>query len=100
MNTPPPWSAPRDAVSYITAAGLAPQPLSSQENSGVVDLRITVDGASPGADAGVDVDASGAGVVRDHRLYNLVRRQGPVREAEFVIEFLDAGAGAYSFTFG
>ena len=44
-STPPPWSAPRDAISYITAAGLAPQPLNSKENSRVVDLRITVDGA-------------------------------------------------------
>jgi hypothetical protein len=45
-STPPPWSAPRDAVSYIAAAGLEAQPLSSNENSHVVDLRITVDGAA------------------------------------------------------
>jgi hypothetical protein len=45
-STPPPWSAPRDAVSYIAAAGLEAQPLSSNENSRVVKLRITVDGAA------------------------------------------------------
>jgi hypothetical protein len=45
-RTPPPWSAPRDAVSYITAAGLEPQPFSSNENSRFVDLRITVDGTA------------------------------------------------------
>jgi hypothetical protein len=45
-NTPPPWDAPRDAVSYIAAAGLEAQPLSSNENSHVVNLRITVDGAA------------------------------------------------------
>ena len=45
-RTPPPWSAPRDAVSYITAAGLEPQPLSSNANSRFVDLLITVDGTA------------------------------------------------------
>lgn len=45
-STPPPWSAPKDAVSYIAAAGLEAQPLSSNENSRVVNLRITVDGAA------------------------------------------------------
>ena len=45
-STPPPWDAPRDAVSYIAAAGLEPQPLSTNENSHVLELRITVDGAA------------------------------------------------------
>jgi hypothetical protein len=45
-STPPPWDAPRDAVSYIAAAGLEAQPLGSNENSHVVNLRITVDGAA------------------------------------------------------
>ncbi len=66
----------------------------------VVRFRVTMNGAAPGKDSGVDVDANGVGVVREHRLYNLVRQSGPVREAEFVIEFLDAGVDAYSFTFG
>lgn len=65
-----------------------------------VRFRITVDGAPPGKDAGMDVDANGAGVVREHRLYNLVRTKGVIAEREFVIEFLDSGVDAYSFTFG
>ena len=65
-----------------------------------VRFRVTVNGAPPKQDAGVDVDAGGNGTVRDHRLYNLVRLKGPVTEAEFVIEFLDPGVDAYSFTFG
>jgi len=44
-TTPPPWNAPRDAVSYIEAAGLEPQPISTGEKSGLVKLRIVVDGA-------------------------------------------------------
>jgi hypothetical protein len=42
-STPPPWSAPRDAVAYIEAAGLEAQPASSNGNSRVIELRITVD---------------------------------------------------------
>jgi hypothetical protein len=55
-STPPPWSAPRDTISYITAAGLAPQPLNSKENSHVVDLRITVDGAPVEVPPNVGID--------------------------------------------
>ncbi|HEX6757665.1 MAG TPA: hypothetical protein VF086_04510 [Propionibacteriaceae bacterium] len=55
-STPPPWSAPRDAISYITAAGLNAQPLSSSENSRVVKLRITVDGAPVEVPAYVGID--------------------------------------------
>jgi methionine-S-sulfoxide reductase len=65
-----------------------------------VHFRVTIDGAAPGKDAGMDVDADGNGVVSDHRLYNLVRRKGPVAEREFVIEFAGPGVDAYSFTFG
>ena len=65
-----------------------------------VRFRVTIDGAPPKADAGMDVDADGNGVVREHRLYQLVREKGPVSEQEFVIEFLDPGVDAYSFTFG
>ena len=65
-----------------------------------VRFRITLDGAPPKKNAGMDVDANGVGVVREHRLYNLVRQSGAVGEADFVIEFLDPGVDAYSFTFG
>jgi hypothetical protein len=55
-STPPPWSAPRDAITYITAAGLEPQPLSSRGNSSVVDLKITVDGVPVEVPAYVGID--------------------------------------------
>jgi hypothetical protein len=55
-STPPPWSAPRDAITYITAAGLDPQPLGSSESSGVVNLEITVDGAQVEVPAYVGID--------------------------------------------
>jgi cytochrome c biogenesis protein CcdA/thiol-disulfide isomerase/thioredoxin len=65
-----------------------------------VRFRLTLDGAAPGADAGMDVAADGSGVVREERLYQLVRQKGPVRERTFTIEFLDPGAEAFAFTFG
>jgi hypothetical protein len=55
-STPPPWAAPRDAISYITAAGLEAQPLSSNENSHVVDLKIAVDGAAVEVPGYVGID--------------------------------------------
>jgi hypothetical protein len=55
-STPPPWDAPRDAVSYIEAAGLEPQPLSTNENSRVINLRITFDGAPVEVPAYVGID--------------------------------------------
>ncbi len=39
----------------------------------------------------MDLDASGVGVVREHRLPYLVHLAGPVAGTEFVIEFLDPG---------
>jgi hypothetical protein len=63
-------------------------------------FRVTVDGAPPGEEHGVDVDADGNGVVTDDRLYQLVRQAGPIGDHTFKIEFLDPGVRAYSFTFG
>ncbi len=55
-STPPPWSAPRDAITYITAAGLQPQPLGSNGNSSVVNLKITLDGVPVEVPAYVGID--------------------------------------------
>jgi hypothetical protein len=55
-STPPPWDAPRDSISYMKAAYLEPQPLSTNENSRVIDLRITFDGAPVEVPAYVGID--------------------------------------------
>jgi thiol-disulfide isomerase/thioredoxin len=65
-----------------------------------VRFRVTIDGQSPGANHGVDTDAEGNGVVKDLRLYQLVRQKGPIADHTFVIEFQDPGVQAFSFTFG
>jgi hypothetical protein len=65
-----------------------------------VRFRVTIDGKPPGADHGMDTDAAGNGVITGQRLYQLVRQKGAVHDRTFEIQFLDAGAQAYAFTFG
>jgi len=65
-----------------------------------VRFRVRIDGRAPGDAHGVDTDASGSGVIDEHRLYQLVRQRGDVAEHTFEIEFLDPGVRAYAFTFG
>lgn len=43
-SAPPPWSAPRDAISHIRAAGLPELPLDSDSDSFILRIAVTVDG--------------------------------------------------------
>jgi len=61
---------------------------------------VKLDDAAPGRDHGVDTASDGGGVVREPRMYQLVRQTGPIRDRTFEIEFLDPGVRAFSFTFG
>jgi len=65
-----------------------------------VPFRVTLDGAAPGDAHGFDVDDQGNGTLADQRLYQLIRQTGSIGERLVEIEFLDAGAEAYCFTFG
>lgn len=65
-----------------------------------VRFKVTLDGAAPEADHGVDIDAQGNGVMREQRLYQLIRQNEKDGERAFRIEFLDAGGEAFAFTFG
>jgi thiol-disulfide isomerase/thioredoxin len=65
-----------------------------------IPFRVRVDGEAPGPSHGVDVDDDGNGLLRDGRLYQLVRQQDAVRERTLEITFLEPGAEAYAFTFG
>jgi thiol-disulfide isomerase/thioredoxin len=65
-----------------------------------IAFRVLLDGEAPGASGGVDVDEDGTGVLRDGRLYQLVRQHDTVRERTLQITFLEPGAEAYVFTFG
>ena len=65
-----------------------------------IPFRVLLDGEPPGSSHGVDVDQKGNGLLRDGRLYQLVREPGAVRERTLEITFLEPGAEAYAFTFG
>jgi len=65
-----------------------------------VPFTVLLDGEPAGEDGGVDVDASGAGVVDEPRMYQLVRQRGPVRPRTFELRLDGPGARAYVFTFG
>jgi thiol-disulfide isomerase/thioredoxin len=65
-----------------------------------VRFLVRLDGQEPGQARGADVAEDGAGVVREPRLYQLIRQSPPIGDRTFEIEFLDAGGAALCFTFG
>src|SRR4051812_28093130 len=65
-----------------------------------IPFRVLLDGEAPGPSHGVDVDVDGNGLLRDGRMYQLVRQRDAVRQRTLEITFLEPGAEAYVFTFG
>ena len=63
-------------------------------------FHVLLDGTAPGPSHGVHVNADGNGVLRDGRMYQLVRQHETVRERTLEITFRESGAKAYAFTFG
>jgi thiol-disulfide isomerase/thioredoxin len=74
--------------------------LGPTKNGEPVRFNVKLDGSAPGADCGSDSSADGAGEVREPRLYQLIRQKVQIDDRTFEIEFLDAGAQAFAFTFG
>jgi thiol-disulfide isomerase/thioredoxin len=72
----------------------------SSETPGPIPFRLLLDGESPGPSHGVDVDEDGNGILREGRMYQLVREHDAVRERTLEITFLEPETEAYSFTFG
>ena len=72
----------------------------SREAPEPVTFRVSLDGEAPGPSAGVDVDEDGNGVLRDDRMYQLVRQHDVVRDRTLEITFRQPGGKAHSFTFG
>lgn len=65
-----------------------------------IRFKVTLDGAAPGNDRGVDCSSDGTGIVREPRLYQLIRQTRKIEDRTFEIEFLDPGVQALDFTFG
>ena len=59
-----------------------------------------IDGEPPGEAAGTDVEPDGSGELIEQRMYQLIRQHGPITDRLLEIEFLDAGAEVFAFTFG
>lgn len=91
--------APGGAISY-RFRGRDLHLVLGSHNGKPVRFRITLDGAAPGIDHGADIDAQGNGVIREQRLYQLIRQGKNISDHTFRIEFLDDDAEAFAFTFG
>jgi cytochrome c biogenesis protein CcdA/thiol-disulfide isomerase/thioredoxin len=68
-----------------------------------IRFQVRLDGKQPGNDHGTDIDEAGRGVVKEQRLYQLIRQDtsgSSIGERTFEIEFLDPDVQAYAFTFG
>jgi thiol-disulfide isomerase/thioredoxin len=74
--------------------------LAPHDAGAAIRFAVRLDGEPPGDACGLDVDASGAGVVTVPRMYQLIRQQRPIRQWTCDITFLDPGVHAYVFTFG
>jgi thiol-disulfide isomerase/thioredoxin len=65
-----------------------------------VRFRVNFDGRPPGTAGGIDVDGQGNSIVREARLYQLIRQAPPITDRQFEIEFLEPGVEVFDFTFG
>jgi thiol-disulfide isomerase/thioredoxin len=72
----------------------------SPGDRGPIPFRVLLDGEAPGTSHGVDVDEDGNGVLREGRMYQVVRQPDTIGDRTLEITFLEPGAEAYSFTFG
>jgi thiol-disulfide isomerase/thioredoxin len=103
------WTAKRQAVVLEKGNGLIAYRFHARDVHLVmgpvtrgtsVRFRALIDGKPPGAAHGGDVGADGTGIVKEQRLYQLVRQPRPILDRQFEIQFLDPGVEALCFTFG
>jgi hypothetical protein len=64
-----------------------------------ISFRVLIDGEAPARSHGIDVDTDGGGLLRDGRLYQLVREHDSVHEPTLEIAFFERGAETQVFTF-
>jgi thiol-disulfide isomerase/thioredoxin len=65
-----------------------------------IPFRVFLDGQPADGAYGTDVTDDGRGKLDAQRTYQLIRQSGAIAGRRFEIEFEDAGAEAYCFTFG
>ena len=93
-------NSPEGRVAYQFHARDVNLVMGPARKGATVRFRVLLDGESAGSAHGSDVDANGYGTVVQQRMYQLIRQAKPIRERRFEIEFLDAGAEVFCFTFG
>jgi thiol-disulfide isomerase/thioredoxin len=71
-----------------------------REPGASVPFRVLLDGEPPSDAHGFDVDEDGNGTLSQQRLHQLIRQPGSIGDRTLEIEFPEAGAEAYCFTFG
>lgn len=100
------WRIATESVALQTAGGAISYRFQGRDlhlvmgSAKPMRFRVTLDGKAPGSNHGADTDESGFGVLRDQRLYQLIRQSGKIKNHTFRIEFMDTGAEAFAFTFG
>jgi thiol-disulfide isomerase/thioredoxin len=92
--------SPHGLVAYQFHARDVNLVMGPAKKGATVKFRVLIDGESAGPAHGGDVDANGNGTVVQQRMYQLIRQPGQIRDRRFEIEFLDAGAEVFCFTFG
>ena len=65
-----------------------------------IPFQVFIDGRPLDEANGSDVDARGSGMLDFPRMYQLIRQRGPIKDRTFEIEFSEAGAEGFCFTFG
>lgn len=100
------WSLLPESAHLLEAGGTITYTFSARDVNVVltadavpVPFTVTLDGAPPGADAGLDVDAAGAGVLAEPRMHQLLRLRVP-GEHTVAITFAAPDVRAYVLTFG
>ena len=88
------------SISYSFEARDLNMVLAPPASGGPVRFDVRLNGRPPGDDHGMDIDASGSGVVEAPRMYQLVRLRTPIRRQTFEIAFHETGVRAYVVTFG
>src|SRR3954466_3736411 len=102
------WTTGREEVVLDEAGGSIAYRFHARDAHLVLDseardpipFRVLLDGEAPGPSHGVDVDEDGNGLLREGRMYQLIRQPGPIQDRTLEITFHEPGARAYVFTFG
>ncbi|UXN08046.1 cytochrome c biogenesis protein DipZ [Bartonella sp. HY761] len=76
--------------------------LGPKEQGKTIAFKVKIDGKAPENAHGSDVNENGEGVVKEQRLYQLIRQKEGAGDEDhlFEIEFMQPGIEAYAFTFG